>query len=167
MLQAVAGEAALDVVAFETVPCLKELRAISRLMRTEFPSTSAWVSCSCRDAGHIAHGESLAGAQSYHSASVICLKMLDCCQSFHIPGIWRCQRSLTHIALACSGQIHWSNSLVNVTSLLWSDLHCLIAEECIPVLLEADSVVALGVNCILPALVAPALQVHLPSFGNL
>lgn len=61
-LQAVVGEAALDVVAFETVPCLKELRAISRLMRTEFPGTPAWVSCSCRDAGHIAHGESLAGA---------------------------------------------------------------------------------------------------------
>ena len=60
-LQAVVGEAALDVVAFETVPCLKELRAISRLMRTEFPGTPAWVSCSCRDAGHIAHGESLAG----------------------------------------------------------------------------------------------------------
>ena len=61
VLQAVAGEAALDVVAFETVPCLKELRAISRLMRTEFPGTPAWVACSCRDAGHIAHGESLAG----------------------------------------------------------------------------------------------------------
>ena len=43
------------------------------------------------------------------------------------------------------------------------DLHCLIAEECIPALLEADSVVALGVNCILPALVAPALQVRLLS----
>lgn len=67
MLQAVAGEAgeaALDVIAFETVPCLKELRAISRLMRTEFPGTPAWVSCSCRDAGHIAHGESLAGVIS-------------------------------------------------------------------------------------------------------
>ena len=59
--QAVAGEAALDVVAFETVPCLKELRAISRLMRMEFPGTPAWVSCSCKDAEHIAHGESLAG----------------------------------------------------------------------------------------------------------
>ncbi len=61
VLQAVGGEAALDVVAFETVPCLKELRAISRLMRTEFPGTPAWVACSCRDAEHIAHGESLAG----------------------------------------------------------------------------------------------------------
>ena len=71
MLQAVAGQAALDVVAFETVPCLKELRAISRLMRTEFPGTPAWVSCSCRDASHIAHGESLAGAQSHHSTSVL------------------------------------------------------------------------------------------------
>ena len=61
VMEAVAGEAALDVVAFETVPCLKELRAISRLMRAEFPGTPAWVACSCRDAGHIAHGESLAG----------------------------------------------------------------------------------------------------------
>ena len=95
MLQAVAGEAALDVVAFETVPCLKELRAISRLMRTEFPGTPAWVSCSCRDASHTAHGESLAGAQSHHSTSVLCWKMLDGCESFHFPGIWTCQRTCT------------------------------------------------------------------------
>ncbi|CAL5228224.1 g11314 [Coccomyxa viridis] len=90
-LHAVGGEAALDVVAFETVPCLKELRAISRLMRTEFPGTPAWVACSCRDAEHIAHGESL-------------------------------------------------------------------AEECLPAILEANNITALGVNCIPPALVAPALQ---------
>ena len=64
LLQAVAGDAALDVVAFETVPCLKELKAISRLMRTEFPGIPAWVSCSCRDAGRIAQGESLAGILS-------------------------------------------------------------------------------------------------------
>ena len=31
-------------------------------------------------------------------------------------------------------------------------------------LLEAGAIRAIGVNCIPPALVAPALQVHLPSF---
>lgn len=50
---------------------------------------------------------------------------------------------------------------------VWSDLHCSNAEECIPALLEADNVMALGVNCISPALVAPALQVRLLSLGNL
>lgn len=98
------------------------------------------------------------------SLIILCWKMLDGCESFHFPGIWTCQRSFMHNALACSGCA--ANSLINVTSLLWSDLHCLIADECIPALLEADSVVALGVNCILPALVAPALQVRLLSLGN-
>ena len=33
-------------------------------------------------------------------------------------------------------------------------------------LLEAGAIRAIGVNCIPPALVAPALQVHLPSFPS-
>lgn len=33
-------------------------------------------------------------------------------------------------------------------------------------LLEARAIRAIGVNCIPPALVAPALQVHLPSFPS-
>ena len=41
--------------------------------------------------------------------------------------------------------------------MMCSDLH---AEECIPVILEAANIVAMGVNCIPPALVAPTLQVQ-------
>ena len=38
---------------------------------------------------------------------------------------------------------------------------CVCTEECLPAILEADNITALGVNCIQPALVAPALQVRL------
>lgn len=61
MLQAVANQPGLDLLAFETVPCLKELRAIARLLRTESFSVPAWISCSCREGTAIAHGEDLIG----------------------------------------------------------------------------------------------------------
>ena len=59
--QAVSAEPGLDLIAFETVPCAKELRAISRLLRTESLGLPAWVSCSCSSASANSHGESLVG----------------------------------------------------------------------------------------------------------
>ena len=63
MLQAVAHEPGVDVLAFETVPAAAELRAISRLLRTEGACAHlpAWVACSCRDAVRACGGASLAG----------------------------------------------------------------------------------------------------------
>ena len=63
MLQAVAHEPGVDMLAFETVSAAAELRAISRLLRTEGAAghLPAWVSCSCRDAGRAGGGASLAG----------------------------------------------------------------------------------------------------------
>ncbi|BDA46550.1 Homocysteine S-methyltransferase 1 [Coccomyxa sp. Obi] len=90
-LQAIAGQPGIDLIAFETVPCLKELRAISRLLRTESVGVPAWVSCSARSGTAISHGEDL-------------------------------------------------------------------IEECLPVMCEADSVVAVGVNCLPPHLVAPIMK---------
>ncbi|CAL8471158.1 g10700 [Coccomyxa elongata] len=90
-LQAIAGQPGVDLIAFETVPCLKELRAISRLLRTESFGVPAWVSCSARSGTAISHGEDLIG-------------------------------------------------------------------ECLPVMCEAESVVAVGVNCLPPHLVAPIMK---------
>ena len=53
----------MDLLAFETVPCAAEVRAISRLLRTEGAcgGLPAWVSCSCRDQATVSGGQSLAG----------------------------------------------------------------------------------------------------------
>ncbi len=48
-----------DLVALETVPSLEEARAIASALE-EFPRISAWVSFTCKDAAHVAHGERLA-----------------------------------------------------------------------------------------------------------
>jgi len=45
-----------DMLACETIPCLVEAQALTRLLK-EFPNTSAWISFSCRDDTHVCHGE--------------------------------------------------------------------------------------------------------------
>ncbi|HZD47338.1 MAG TPA: homocysteine S-methyltransferase [Silvibacterium sp.] len=56
---AVITETQADLVALETVPSLEEARAIAAALGS-FPSLFAWVSFTCRDAAHVAHGEQLA-----------------------------------------------------------------------------------------------------------
>jgi len=56
---AVIADTCADLVAVETVPSLEEGRAIAAAL-LEFPALSAWVSFTCRDATHVAHGEPLA-----------------------------------------------------------------------------------------------------------
>lgn len=57
-LAAVAGTNA-DMVALETVPSLEEARAIVSALK-RFPGICAWVSFTCKDSKHVAHGERLA-----------------------------------------------------------------------------------------------------------
>ena len=37
------------MIAFETLPCLKEAQAIAHLLRTELPGRPAWLTFNCRD----------------------------------------------------------------------------------------------------------------------
>ena len=48
-----------DLVAFETIPSAVEARVLARLV-SALPSTSAWMSFSCRDKTHLADGTPLA-----------------------------------------------------------------------------------------------------------
>lgn len=59
---AVAAETGADLVAVETVPSLEEARAIVAALGEVQGATgwvSMWVSMTCRDARHVAHGEAL------------------------------------------------------------------------------------------------------------
>src|SRR5271165_4853429 len=56
---AVIADTNVDLVALETVPSLEEARAIAAALE-KFPAISAWVSFTCKDAAHVAHGERLA-----------------------------------------------------------------------------------------------------------
>jgi len=54
----VIAETKADLVALETVPSLGEGKAIAVAL-SEFPDLRAWVSFTCKDAEHVAHGERL------------------------------------------------------------------------------------------------------------
>ena len=55
---AVLAATGADLVAFETIPSLDEARAILQALERS-PSLGAWISFTCRDAVHVAHGEPL------------------------------------------------------------------------------------------------------------
>lgn len=55
---AVLAETNADLIAFETIPSLEEAEAIVRALQP-FPQFAAWLSFTCGDAAHVAHGESL------------------------------------------------------------------------------------------------------------
>jgi homocysteine S-methyltransferase len=48
-----------DLIAFETVPSLEEARAIVRALQS-LPDSAAWITFTCKDERHIAHGEPIA-----------------------------------------------------------------------------------------------------------
>ena len=49
-------QAAPDLLAFETIPSLLEVRVINQLLSTEYTQIPAWISCSAADATSIADG---------------------------------------------------------------------------------------------------------------
>ena len=53
---AVLAEAGADLIAFETVPSLREALVLARLLE-EFPGRCAWISFSCRDGEHTSEGQ--------------------------------------------------------------------------------------------------------------
>lgn len=56
---AVAARTSADVVALETIPSLEEARAILRALELVPQVTAAWISFTCRDGQHVAHGETM------------------------------------------------------------------------------------------------------------
>jgi homocysteine S-methyltransferase len=56
----VLADAGADLLACETIPCLREARVLADLLR-EFPDSSAWVSFSCKDGRHNCEGEDIGG----------------------------------------------------------------------------------------------------------
>jgi homocysteine S-methyltransferase len=55
----VLARAGADLIACETLPCLREAVVLARLLQ-EFPSVDAWISFSCLDGEHTSQGERIA-----------------------------------------------------------------------------------------------------------
>jgi homocysteine S-methyltransferase len=55
----VLAQSGADLLACETLPCLREALVLARLL-SDFPSITAWVSFSCRDGAHNCEGDEIA-----------------------------------------------------------------------------------------------------------
>lgn len=49
-------DSGVDLLAFETIPCEKEALVLVEMLK-DYPNMKAWISFSCKDDKHIAHGE--------------------------------------------------------------------------------------------------------------
>lgn len=76
-----------DLVACETIPCLREAEALAMLL-PEFPAMHAWVSFSCRDDRHLRHGETLREAvQVLEACPQVEAVGVNCTQPCHVAGL--------------------------------------------------------------------------------
>jgi homocysteine S-methyltransferase len=76
-----------DVIAFETVPSLEEAQAIVRAL-ARFPNIAAWVSFTCRDAVHVAHGERLAECAGFlDTVPQVVAVGINCTQPKFVSGL--------------------------------------------------------------------------------
>lgn len=81
------SRAGADLLAFETLPGLREALILARLLE-EFPGTHAWLSFSCRDAAHTSEGDDVADcAARLRSQPQIAAVGVNCTSPRHIEGL--------------------------------------------------------------------------------
>ncbi|WP_341888830.1 homocysteine S-methyltransferase [Variovorax sp. YR752] len=93
-LQVLAGAGA-DLLACETVPCLAEARALTRLLQ-ELPGAEAWISFSCRDGEHVSQGEPFAQCvAALDGFAPVAAIGINCTAPQHIESLVRIARAHT------------------------------------------------------------------------
>ncbi|XP_058495066.1 uncharacterized protein zgc:172121 isoform X2 [Solea solea] len=78
--------AGADLIAFETIPSLKEASALVELLR-EFPNSKAWLSFSCKDGRCISDGSPFTDAVQIanRSTQLVAVGVNCCCPAFVEP----------------------------------------------------------------------------------
>jgi homocysteine S-methyltransferase len=91
----VLADSGADLLACETIPCLREALGLARLLE-EFPGTPAWMSFSCKDDEHNCEGEEIGRcvAALNDFAAVISVGV-NCTRPEHIPSLLRHMRRET------------------------------------------------------------------------
>jgi len=93
-LEVLAGSGA-DLLAFETIPCLREALILARLLE-EFPSMSAWISFSCQDGSRNCEGEDIgACAATLQPYSQIAAIGMNCTRPEFVESLLRRMRAHT------------------------------------------------------------------------
>ncbi len=88
-----------DILACETIPCQVEVEALVRLLE-DFPGSHTWISFSCRDDGHVHHGEPLAEcvAVAAQSDRVVAVGV-NCTAPSFVPGLLATAKTVTDLPL--------------------------------------------------------------------
>jgi homocysteine S-methyltransferase len=98
-----------DLLAFETIPCLREALVLARLLE-EFPSMSAWISFSCQDGSRNCEGEDVGEcAEALKSHPQIEAIGMNCTRPEFVEPLLRRMRGHTGKALLAypnSGEIY-------------------------------------------------------------
>jgi homocysteine S-methyltransferase len=77
-----------DLVACETIPCLREAECLAEVLAGS--PTPAWVSFSCRDDAHVAHGEPIERcAAAVARVPTVVAVGVNCCAPAHVEGLVR------------------------------------------------------------------------------
>jgi homocysteine S-methyltransferase len=91
----VLAESGADLLAFETIPCLREALVLARLLE-EFPSMSAWISFSCQDGSRNSEGEDIgACAAALQPCSQIAAVGINCTRPEFVESLLRRMREHT------------------------------------------------------------------------
>jgi homocysteine S-methyltransferase len=121
---AVLTRSGADVIACETLPCLREALVLARLL-AEFPPLTAWISFSCQDGTHNSQGEDMAQcAAALDEFPHITALGVNCTAPQHLEQLLRRLRQGTSkplIAYPNSGQAYdalakrWSGAASDVS----------------------------------------------------
>jgi len=92
-------EAGAEILACETIPCLIEARAISKLLK-EFPAITAWISFSARDEEHISEGQFFADCvKELEDNPQIAAIGINCTSPKYIASLVRAAKNVTEKAI--------------------------------------------------------------------
>jgi methionine synthase I (cobalamin-dependent) len=93
----------VDVLAFETIPCLKEAGAIVRLLRTQGFGLPAWLSFSCRDACFLSRAGELFAPDAVSlacEAPTVVAVGLNCTPPSHVRSLLQVRAGMAEPLLA-------------------------------------------------------------------
>jgi homocysteine S-methyltransferase len=91
----VLAESGADLLACETLPCLREALLLARLLE-EFPPMSAWMSFSCRDSGRTCEGDDVGDcAAALQAFGQVVAVGVNCTRPEHVGPVLRRMRRAT------------------------------------------------------------------------
>lgn len=102
-------ESGADLLACETIPCLREALALARLLERH-PSASAWISFSCSDGEHTCEGDAIAEcAAALNAYPQVVSVGVNCTRPEYVSSLLRCMKAQTDKPLVVypnSGEVY-------------------------------------------------------------